>query len=418
VLIAVGVAAVVVTDRVLDQSDTDVARGRASSARDALARELAEGDTLDQAVHEVISVAEAEGVRLAVRPAGATPKSDQPTLPVLAPGACATVQDEQERPWRACAAGDPATAFVAAIPIDAHRSVVGQLSRGMVAVVVVALLALWLAVRRALKRPVAELTSLVEWTGRIVDSERPIESPPSRTREIASLQAAFDAVVRRLLEALARERANSAHVAHELRTPLTAILAELDGVRSDDTAVRAALARVRGDVARLSDVIDAILVLADGGRGKTRGAEVVNVADLARELAPSGVRVEAPDEALVEADERLVSLAVRNLFDNARKYGDGASAIRVSREGSAVRLAVVDRGPGVDEAARGRMFDRYWRGAADSEGRGLGLALVRAVAERHGGSAEARPGPDGQGLDVSLTLDRLIGWHEHAPGPR
>src|SRR6202034_897480 len=108
-------------------------------------------------------------------------------------------------------------------------------------------------------------------------------------------------------------------------------------------------------------------------------AEIVNLADLAREIAPVGVVVDAPDEALVEADERLVRLAVRNLLDNAARYGGGARVLRVSRDDTGVRLAVVDQGPGLGAAARRRMFDRYWRQSADGEGRGLGLALVRAV---------------------------------------
>jgi signal transduction histidine kinase len=301
---------------------------------------------------------------------------------------------------------------VAAIRIGEHRGAVKALSRGMLAVVAVALLALWLGVRRAIRAPVAELTALVEWTARIVESERAIEPPPTRTRETAQLEAAFDALVRRLLDALARERANSAHIAHELRTPLTAIVAELDGIRAEDETARGALARVRGDVARLADVIEAILVLSDGRRERVREEAVVNVADVARGLAPEGAIVEAPDEALVDGDERLVSLAVRNLVDNARKYGAGARMIRVSREGTCVRLAIVDEGPGLDDAARGRMFDRYWRGSADGDGRGLGLALVRAVAERHGGHAEARPRRDGSGLEVSMTLGGIVGWHE------
>jgi signal transduction histidine kinase len=85
--------------------------------------------------------------------------------------------------------------------------------------------------------------------------------------------------------------------------------------------------------------------------------------------------------------------------------------LRVSREDASIRIAVVDGGAGIEAAERGRMFDRYWRKSADGEGRGLGLALVRAVAERHGGSAQVVSGPDGLGLDVSLTLGHVVGWH-------
>jgi signal transduction histidine kinase len=414
VLVAVGVAAVGVTDRVLDQSDTDGARAQATAGRDAVARELAEGDPPEAAIAEVVEAARNQGVRLAVRHASPPSRgsSSSGILPELSPGGCATVADERGRPWRACASGDGPATVVAAIPIEAHRAAVRTLWRGMASVVAVALVALWLAVRGALRAPVTELRSLVGWTETIADGAHPTDPPPARTREIARLQAAFDALVRRLLESLARERANSAHIAHELRTPLTAISAELEDVAAADDPSRDAIARARGDVGRLADVIDAILVLSDGGRPVVGGEAIVNVADLARELAPSGARIDAPDEALVEGDERLVSLAARNLFDNARKYGEGARLVRVSREGPAIRLAVVDRGPGLDEVARARMFDRYWRGAADGEGRGLGLALVRAVAERHGGRAEAKTAADGHGLEVAMTLARVVGWND------
>ena len=100
---------------------------------------------------------------------------------------------------------------------------------------------------------------------------------------------------------------------------MTAIVAELDTLAPSDPATGAAVARVRADLARLADVIDAILVLSD--RAHELPGTVVNLADVAREVAYGGVRVEAPDEALVEGDERLVRLAVRNLLDNAGKYG-------------------------------------------------------------------------------------------------
>jgi signal transduction histidine kinase len=413
VLIAVGLGAFIVTDRALDAADTAAALGQAAAGSDALRRELAEGDELEGAIEEVTAAARAQGVRLVVRGAGgdATTAAER-ALPGLAPGTCTTVSDERGRPWRACAVGGPEQTVVAAVPIALHRTALRTLSRAVAVVVILALVAFWLAVRRALRAPVAELGSLVRWTERIVETEKALAPPPARTREIERLETAFDSLVRRLLEALGRERANSAHIAHELRTPLTAVMAELEAVQAADDSSREAIGRVRGDLTRLADVIEAILVLSDDTRGVAHDGAIVNVADLARALAPSGARVEAPDEALVEGDERLMSLAARNLVDNARKYGAGVQTVRVSREGSAVRLAVIDGGPGLDAGARHQMFDRYWRQAADGDGRGLGLALVRAVAERHGGRADARPGPDGRGLEVAITLGRALSWHE------
>ena len=254
--------------------------------------------------------------------------------------------------------------------------------------------------------------ALVGWTGQIVGTEAGTAPPQAATREVAQLASAFDALVRRLLDVLARERASSAHIAHELRTPLTAILAELEALKEGDAASYEVARRIRADVARAADAIDAILVLSSSAR-VARSETVVNVADLARGLAPRGARVQAPDEALVEADEPLVALALRNLVENAQRHGRGVRAIGVSREGDSLRVAVEDAGPGVDEASRVRMFDRYWRASAHGEGRGLGLALVKAVAERHGGTALAEPGPAGEGLRVSMTLGKVVGWHEH-----
>lgn len=418
VLAGVGAAAVVVTDRVLDAADTSRALGNAAASRDSLEHELDEGDGPQQAIDEVADEAASQGVRLAVIRPVRGPVVPGLSLPELSPGSCATVADERGSPWRACAAEGRRATVVAAIPIGEHRSAVATLARGMLGVVAIALLMLWLAVKGAVRGALRELTALIGWSASIVDTERALPPPPARTLEVLRLEEAFDTLVRRLLEALARERASSAHIAHELRTPLTAMGAELDCLKPSDESSRAAVSRVRSDVARLADVIDAILVLSTTERSQGRGNGVVNVADLARELAPLGVRVDAPDEALVEADERLVALALRNLLDNARKYAGGAEAVRVSRAGDAVQLTVLDHGPGLDDAARTRMFDRYWRGTADGEGRGLGLALVRAVAERHGGDVHASPGPDGRGLDVSMTLGSVVGWHQESAPTR
>lgn len=413
--VVVGAAAVVVTDRVLDGSDTAAAEAQARGACNAMVHELAEGDSAAAAASEVIADSATQGVRLNVRVLGVPSRFGVPALPDLTPGECATWA-EGDAPWHACAAGNPQSTVVAAIAIGAHRASVRALARGMTMVVLSAIAGLWFAMRRALRGPLAELSSLVRWSERIAETEVASPPPETRTTEIARLQGAFDTLVRSLLDALARERANSAHIAHELRTPLTSIRAELDalGARSDDA--REVAARIGGDAARLADVIEAILVLSASPKAAAavRGDAPMNVADMVRDLAPSGARLEAPDEALVDGDERLVQLALRNLLDNARKYGEGVRLVRVVREADVVRVAVVDRGPGLAPAALTRMFDRYWRGVADGEGRGLGLALVRAVAERHGGRAEARLA-DGGGLDVSMTLGRLVAWHEPPP---
>jgi signal transduction histidine kinase len=408
-LVLTGTATAVVTDRALGASERTRTRAAAAAARKALAVELDEGDRPDQAAHEVLTSAEAEGFRLTIRDSRGGLYSTGPmNLPLLEEGTCEGVGDGED-PWLACAEGDATVSVVAAISVSEHRTALVVVWRTLFGLVLVAAATLWWAIRRALRVPLRELTSLVAWTESARRSSTVDAPPPATTREIARLSAAFDALVRDLFEALARERATSAHIAHELRTPLTAIVAEVDALASREPSTRAAVSRIRSDAARLADVVDAVLVLsARPGAGPD---EIVNVADVARELAPPGATIDAPDEALVKADERLVRLALRNLLDNASKYAGGARLVRVSRSSGGVRLGVIDEGAGLDERARERMFERYWRRTADGDGRGLGLALVSAVAERHGGRASAVPGPDGRGLDVSLTLTNLVDWH-------
>ncbi len=419
-LAAVGLGAVVLTDQTLDASDCAAARAEAASRLDDLERELAEGDSPESAAKEIESAAAAGGARLRITIGGREiPRADRGPLADYAPAVagssrgCASLEDERGRPWVGCAASRDDAWVTAAVPVGGHRAAVSVLLRGMLVVVALGLVALWAAVRRALREPLAELRSLVDWTERIIATEHPIDPPPAGTTEIVSLERAFDSVVRRLLEALARARVNSAHIAHELRTPLTSILAELDSLAGDPGQSPApAIARIRGDVQRLTDVIEALLVLSDP-RDPRRTVALVNVADLAREMAPEGAMVRAPDEALIAADERLVALALRNLLENAERYGAGVREVLVSRESrQELRLSVRDEGPGLDAAARDRMFDRHWRGSEDEQGRGLGLALVLAVAERYGGRAEATAGSDGRGLEVSMTFDGLVRWHE------
>ena len=418
-LLAVALASLAITSRALDVVDANAARDRSNAALRMLRAERDEGDDVDVAIREVTHAADADGVRLVMRVSGAT--REQPTawplpssLRSLGDGSCAYAQDDEGRHWRGCAVADGNALAIAAIPVDAHRVALRTVGAWTLAIVLLALLGIAIAVRYAVRGPLASLRALAAWSQEVGASDD-VPPPPraSDTAEIARLGASFDDLVRRLLDALLRARANSAHIAHELRTPLTAIRGELEGMSArGDATSRDAVARVLGDVDRLTHAIDAILVLSNPETG-TRAETVVNLADVARELSPKETRVEAPDEALIEGDARLVHLAVRNLLDNATKYsGHAATTVRVSRDGALVTLAVLDDGAGLDADARAKMFDRYWRGAQGGEGSGLGLALVRAVAERHGGRASARPNPGGRGLEVSVSFGHVVGWHD------
>lgn len=423
-LVAVGGTSLFATVRALDAADTDSAREQAHHVLRTLAMERAEGDDYALAVKEVLAETDLEGAAVAILDdrGGAVHRGSvrfPEALLHVAAGTCASGPDEGGDRFRVCAEHEGDVTVVAGYDVERHAVLVRGLTRVTAAIVGVALALLLLAVHVALRGPLRSLAALVGWAESVAERE-PMPPPPTaaagepEVEELRRLSGAFTDLVHRLLAALERERSTAAHIAHELRTPLTTILAELDAIHGTPGS-DAAAQRIRQDVARLSRVIDAVLVLSRPD-GEAVHSVVVNVADVARELADPATAVAAPEEALVEGDAELVRMALENVLENARKYS-GRPAVRVvvSRDGAQVRVAIEDDGPGLSSADRARMFDRHWRGvdgrAAGRGGSGLGLALVAAVARRHGGDVRAEPGDSGQGLVVSLSLGPCVGWH-------
>jgi signal transduction histidine kinase len=396
----VAIAAVIVTSRALERADDDRARAIARGVAQSVQAERAEGDSFADATREATSSFDPDQIRILIDANG-----DAGPLGALPVGECASISLDDGAPWRACRLVAEAMKVTAAIRTDAHQRALRSLVEWMLGVVALALIGSVIATRIALRSPLRSLAELVKWAERVPAGA--LSSPPrDATVEIDKLARSFEALVAQLTEALARERANSAHIAHELRTPLTAIVAELAAMNPG-----AAVARLREDASRLGRVIDAILLLSEP-RSTKRADTVVNVADLARKLASDAAAVDAPDEALVEADPHLLELAIFNLLENATKYAAGtALCIRVVRESEMIRVSVIDGGPGLAVEFRDRVFDRYWREAHDGQGRGLGLALVRAVAERHGGVANARSLEGRRGADVGFSVGPLLAWH-------
>ncbi len=411
-----------VTIRALERADTDAAREQVNHVLRTLAMERAEGDPYPLALKEVLEETDLEGAAVAIVDDAGPVHRGAVRFPDgllhVAPGTCASGRDARGSLFRVCAEHLGDVTVIAGFDVERHATLASDLGRVTLALVVVTLALLVLAVHFALRRPLRSLAALVGWAESVAE-RAPMPPPPlAETEELQRLSASFATLVRRLLDALDRERSTAAHIAHELRTPLTTIIAELENIPASPES-DAAVPRIRQDVARLSRVIDAVLVLSRP-EGDQAGSVVVNVADVARELAESATKVDAPDEALVEGDAELVRMALENLLDNARKYsGHAAVRLTISREGSQddarVRVAVEDDGPGLPVADRTRMFDRHWRGVSDRGGSGLGLALVAAVAQRHAGEVRAECGEGGRGLIVAFTVGPLVGWHVEEP---
>lgn len=242
----------------------------------------------------------------------------------------------------------------------------------------------------------------------------------SAPREISPLIAALNALFDRLRTSLEQERRFTADAAHELRTPLAAVKTQAQvalGATGEAERGRA-LANVVSGTDRAAHLVEQLLVLArldpqtalpPGQRVDLQALAQQGVAELAPAAAGKGVEVGlAPGEtAPVAGDAVLLAVLLRNLLDNAVRYTPPGGEVEVSVKPAAggVSLAVVDSGPGIPEAERGKVFDRFHRVlGTGEEGSGLGLSIVRRIADLHRATVVLGEGPGGRGLRVEVTF--------------
>lgn len=219
--------------------------------------------------------------------------------------------------------------------------------------------------------------------------------------EVARLATSFNRSAARIEELINAQKALLANASHELRSPLARIRMAVEltspSVQPD---MRNELAR---NIAELDQLIDEIL-LASRLDATTETAIAFEPIDLTALVAEECARVDAALDAAsieVNGDARLLRRMVRNLLENARRYGNGTpiTASLAMTADNKVLLQICDGGPGVPEAERENIFAPFYRlpGASEREGGvGLGLSLVRQIARRHGGDvvcvARTKPG--------------------------
>jgi signal transduction histidine kinase len=225
--------------------------------------------------------------------------------------------------------------------------------------------------------------------------------PEEGQDEVAFLAQRFNVAAARVQALLMSHKALLANASHELRSPLARIRMGLELMQAQPSpATREEIAR---NIRELDQLIDEILLASrlDASPDDLGPLEPVELVGLcAEECARTGAEFDAPAGAtsvLVTGLTRLLRRALRNLLENARRHGGDAVNLALQTQGAWVEIRVCDRGPGVPPALRDRIFDPFFRlpGASEREGSvGLGLALVRSVAQRHGGAVhcEERPG--------------------------
>jgi signal transduction histidine kinase len=227
-----------------------------------------------------------------------------------------------------------------------------------------------------------------------------------RDDELGRLTRAFNGLVARLRTALQTQRQFMADASHELRTPVsiirTAAEVGLSRERRDEPEYRETLAIARDQARRLTRLVEDMLVLARADAGGypmhpvdvDLGELVDDCRRAARVLAAErGVQLPAPTvdrEVPFRGDEDLLRRLVTNLLQNAIQHTrpGGSVAVSLASENGHVQIRVADGGPGIPEADRGRIFDRFVRldDARTGNGAGLGLPIAKWIAEAHGGS--------------------------------
>jgi two-component system OmpR family sensor kinase len=344
------------------------------------------------------------------------------TLPAITTLGFSTVSTAEGR-WRVYGAQALTRVIQVAQPMSVREKRAAQLALSTLApfalLLPVLALLIWLAVGQAL-RPLERLTGLVK--ARRVNALEPL--PDARLPdEVRPLVGALNELLARLQGALGRERAFMADAAHELRTPLTALHLQMDMLaRASGEAERgAAMERLSAGVQRAIRLVEQMLALAREEPRTPPQRVPVELEPLAREVIAEHLPLAdahhidlglgASRALTVSGDPDALRTLLRNLVDNAVRYGGDGGRVDVSVEGGGsadaprATLAVTDSGPGIPPEERARVFDRFYRRAGTAPpGSGLGLSIVKAIADAHGATLTLTHGPDGRGLRVIVSF--------------
>ncbi len=266
---------------------------------------------------------------------------------------------------------------------------------------------------RAALNPVERYRRAARRAGESPELQLPV--PPGRDDELVRLGHTFNELLARIARGNERERQFLADAAHELRSPLSVMRTELEWATlrprgSEETSTT--LTSLHHQVARLVDLCNALLDLEELRSQDLGAREVVDVAQVVAEVvdrfavsadaAGREIRDEVAGDLRVIGNSRWLEVAVGNLVSNALRYGAGEIRVAAAAADGQVRITVGDQGRGFPPEFVDKAFDRFSRADASrsTRGTGLGLALVKAVAEAHGGTAAI------SGAQITLAIPR------------
>ena len=305
---------------------------------------------------------------------------------------------------------------------DRMRDIFGRGFRmSLLVALVLGLLGAYFVTRRVLKR----VDAMTDMSRRIMDGDLTGRLPTGGSRdELDRLAGSVNDMLGRIEALMAGMKEVSDNIAHDLKTPLTRLRNKAEEAlrgEASDEAYRTALTGIIEESDGLIRTFNALLMIARAEAGNQReGMGPVDLGEIARGVGElyepvadeAGVTLTvAAGPMPVTGSRELLGQVIANLVDNALKYGRvegqaGEVTVTVAAEGAEAVLTVADRGPGIADADRGRVLDRFVRleTSRSRPGSGLGLSLAAAVARLHGGSIAL--GDNQPGLKVTLRLPR------------
>jgi signal transduction histidine kinase len=327
------------------------------------------------------------------------------------------------QPWRVYTLNEPGRTVQVSQWIEVRREIAASAAmRAMLSVIVLIPLA-WVLVIVAIGRilrPLDAVTKAASQRGAADLDPLPVEALPT---ELVPLVRAMNELLARLRDAIDAQRDFLSDAAHALRTPLAALQLQLENLSAsrDQDDLEARIGEMRRGLGRASRLVGQLLGMAhfeaeaaqDGRVGVALGAiakdAIAGLIPLAedRGIDLGMVRDEA---AVVMAKPSDIRMLVDNLIDNAVRYtpSGGRVDVGVSQQDGEPAISVVDSGPGIAPELLPRVFDRFFRVAGqDIEGSGIGLSIVKAIAEREGARVELANRREG-GLVATVTFSRAV----------
>jgi len=312
-------------------------------------------------------------------------------------------------------AGEAVGVFVVADFRDLEKQEVDSAVRSAAQISVITLI-IGLVLFYALSGRILNRVEAVRWTAqRITESDMTRRLPVEGNDEISQLAATFNDLLDRLSDAFSTQRTFIDDAGHELRTPITIIRGHLELMGDDPDERQETVALVTDELDRMTRMVEDLLMLAKAQRPDFLNLTAVDVKELTDELntkvhglANREWGLDGSGVGLIEADRQRLTQAMMQLAQNAVQHTNKGDSIWIGSkvDGGEARFWVRDSGPGISKDEQERIFNRFARAKAQprsSDGMGLGLAIVNAIAEGHNGRVRLLSA-EGQGSTFTVIL--------------